>query len=50
MLYWMLLCKILQSNIQDLYKEAASKFKNIKFYDGFLHDLLFEPEWEEIAS
>ncbi|XP_062163228.1 uncharacterized protein LOC133870180 isoform X2 [Alnus glutinosa] len=34
---------------QDLYKEAASKFKNIKLYDGFLHDLLFEPEREEIA-
>ncbi|XP_042988858.1 monoacylglycerol lipase-like [Carya illinoinensis] len=34
---------------KDLYNEAASKFKNIKFYDGFLHDLLFEPEREEIA-
>ncbi|XP_059460279.1 uncharacterized protein LOC132189555 [Corylus avellana] len=35
---------------QDLYKEAASKLKNIKLYDGFLHDLLFEPEREEIAK
>jgi acylglycerol lipase len=35
---------------QDLYEEAASKLKNIKLYDGFLHDLLFEPEREEIAK
>ena len=35
---------------QDLYKEAASEFKDIKLYDGFLHDLLFEPEREEIAQ
>lgn len=28
---------------QDLYDKAASKFKDIKLYDGFLHDLLFEP-------
>ncbi|KAF5743229.1 monoglyceride lipase [Tripterygium wilfordii] len=35
---------------QDLYNEAASKFKDIKLYDGFLHDLLFEPEREEIAQ
>ncbi|XP_027354270.1 uncharacterized protein LOC113864583 [Abrus precatorius] len=34
---------------QDLYNEAASEFKDIKLYDGFLHDLLFEPEREEIA-
>ncbi|XP_004291168.1 PREDICTED: monoglyceride lipase [Fragaria vesca subsp. vesca] len=34
----------------DLYKEAASEFKDIKLYDGFLHDLLFEPEREEIAQ
>ncbi|XVF35425.1 hypothetical protein REPUB_Repub18cG0144600 [Reevesia pubescens] len=34
---------------QDLYNEAASKFKDIKLYDGFLHDLLFEPEREEIG-
>lgn len=35
---------------QDLYNEAPSKFKDIKLYDGFLHDLLFEPEREEIAQ
>ncbi|KAF7817105.1 monoglyceride lipase [Senna tora] len=35
---------------QDLYNEAASLFKEIKLYDGFLHDLLFEPEREEIAQ
>ncbi|GKV03450.1 hypothetical protein SLEP1_g15744 [Rubroshorea leprosula] len=35
---------------QDLYNEAASKFKDIKLYEGFLHDLLFEPEREEIAQ
>lgn len=35
---------------QDLYKEAASEFKDIKLYEGFLHDLLFEPEREEVAQ
>ncbi|KAF7830107.1 monoglyceride lipase [Senna tora] len=35
---------------QDLYNMAASEFKDIKLYDGFLHDLLFEPEREEIAQ
>ncbi|XP_021890492.1 uncharacterized protein LOC110809085 [Carica papaya] len=35
---------------QDLYNEAASKFKDIKLYDGFLHDLLFEPERAEVAQ
>lgn len=35
---------------QDLYNEAPSKFKDIKLYDGYLHDLLFEPEREEIAQ
>lgn len=35
---------------QDLYNEAASKYKDIKLYEGFLHDLLFEPEREEIAQ
>uniref|UniRef100_A0A0D6R6U8 Serine aminopeptidase S33 domain-containing protein n=1 Tax=Araucaria cunninghamii TaxID=56994 RepID=A0A0D6R6U8_ARACU len=35
---------------QDLYNEAASKHKAIKLYDGFLHDLLFEPEREDIAA
>ncbi|KAJ8773650.1 hypothetical protein K2173_005896 [Erythroxylum novogranatense] len=34
---------------QELYNEAASKFKDIKLYEGFLHDLLFEPEREEVA-
>lgn len=35
---------------KDLYDEAASEFKDIKLYEGFLHDLLFEPEHEEIAQ
>ncbi|KAL7159299.1 hypothetical protein ABFS83_01G018300 [Erythranthe nasuta] len=35
---------------QDLYDKAPSKFKDIKLYEGFLHDLLFEPEREEIAQ
>ncbi|XP_026448899.1 uncharacterized protein LOC113349184 isoform X1 [Papaver somniferum] len=35
---------------QDLYNEASSPFKDIKLYDGFLHDLLFEPEREEIGQ
>ncbi|KAK8939791.1 hypothetical protein KSP40_PGU009344 [Platanthera guangdongensis] len=34
---------------RDLYEQAASRHKDIKLYDGFLHDLLFEPEREEIA-
>ncbi|XP_076907127.1 uncharacterized protein LOC143563480 [Bidens hawaiensis] len=34
---------------RDLYNQAASKCKHIKLYDGFLHDLLFEPEREEIG-
>ncbi|KAL6533953.1 hypothetical protein OROHE_013786 [Orobanche hederae] len=34
---------------QDLYDVAPSKYKDIKLYEGFLHDLLFEPEREEIA-
>ncbi|CAL1373425.1 unnamed protein product [Linum trigynum] len=35
---------------QELYNEAASKFKDIRLYEGFLHDLLFEPEREEVAQ
>ncbi|KAK7311761.1 hypothetical protein RJT34_10098 [Clitoria ternatea] len=35
---------------QDLYNKAASEFKDIKLYEGFLHDLLFEPEREEVAQ
>ncbi|KAK9099058.1 hypothetical protein Syun_026103 [Stephania yunnanensis] len=34
---------------QDLYNFASSKFKDIKLYEGFLHDLLFEPEREEVG-
>ena len=34
---------------QDLYNEAASTYKDIKLYEGFLHDLLFEPEHDEGA-
>lgn len=35
---------------QDLYNEAASRFKDIKLYEGLLHDLLFEPERDEVAQ
>lgn len=34
---------------QDLYNEAPSTYKDIRLYDGFLHDLLFEPERDEIG-
>ncbi|XP_020572781.1 uncharacterized protein LOC110019459 [Phalaenopsis equestris] len=33
-----------------LHQEASSSDKSLKLYDGFLHDLLFEPEKEEIIS
>ncbi|RWW68272.1 hypothetical protein BHE74_00024213 [Ensete ventricosum] len=35
---------------QDLYNVAASRHKDIKLYKGFLHDLLFEPERDEVAG
>ncbi|KAK1278550.1 hypothetical protein QJS04_geneDACA017202 [Acorus gramineus] len=35
---------------QRLYDEASSVEKSIKLYDGFLHDLLFEPEREDITQ
>lgn len=35
---------------QDLYNEAASRHKDLRLYEGFLHDLLFEPERDEIAA
>ncbi|KAH7373130.1 hypothetical protein KP509_17G038600 [Ceratopteris richardii] len=35
---------------QDFYISAASKWKRLKLYDGYLHDLLFEPEKEEIIQ
>ncbi|KAM0944685.1 putative 2-acylglycerol O-acyltransferase [Dioscorea sansibarensis] len=35
---------------QDLYNVASSSYKDIKLYDGFLHDLLFEPERDEIGT
>lgn len=35
---------------QELYNQAASKHKTIKLYEGLLHDLLFEPEGDKIAS
>ncbi|KAJ4708100.1 monoglyceride lipase-like [Melia azedarach] len=35
---------------RDLYNKAASMFKDIKLYEGFLHDLLFEPERDEVAQ
>lgn len=33
-----------------LYEEASSSDKSIKLYEGLLHDLLFEPEKDEIAK
>ncbi|KAE8793247.1 monoglyceride lipase [Hordeum vulgare] len=35
---------------QELYREAASRHKDLRLYEGFLHDLLFEPERDEIAA
>lgn len=35
---------------QALYHSAASKHKKLKLYDGYLHDLLFEPERDEVAE
>ncbi|XP_062118087.1 uncharacterized protein LOC133831708 [Humulus lupulus] len=35
---------------QKLYEEAASADKDIKLFDGLLHDLLFEPERQEIME
>lgn len=35
---------------QKLYNEASSTDKTIKLLDGLLHDLLFEPEREEIVK
>lgn len=33
-----------------LYQEASSADKTIRLYEGYLHDLLFEPEKEAIAA
>lgn len=35
---------------RKLYEEASSTDKTIKLYDGFLHDLLFEPERDAITE
>ncbi|WCJ42152.1 alpha/beta-Hydrolases superfamily protein [Euphorbia peplus] len=35
---------------EKLYEEASSTDKTIKLFDGFLHDLLFEPEREDIMN
>ncbi|KAH9321421.1 hypothetical protein KI387_016060 [Taxus chinensis] len=35
---------------RDLHDQAASEHKAIKLYQGLLHDLLFEPERDEIAN
>uniref|UniRef100_A0A0A0LTU4 Serine aminopeptidase S33 domain-containing protein n=1 Tax=Cucumis sativus TaxID=3659 RepID=A0A0A0LTU4_CUCSA len=35
---------------QKLYKEASSTDKSIKLLEGFLHDLLFEPERQSIMK
>uniref|UniRef100_A0A7N0T5L5 Serine aminopeptidase S33 domain-containing protein n=1 Tax=Kalanchoe fedtschenkoi TaxID=63787 RepID=A0A7N0T5L5_KALFE len=35
---------------QDLYDKASSAFKDIKLYEGFLHDLLFEPERDQVGQ
>ncbi|CAJ1936554.1 unnamed protein product [Sphenostylis stenocarpa] len=35
---------------QKLYVEASSTDKSIKLYEGFLHDLLFEPERDAITQ
>ncbi|XP_072978034.1 uncharacterized protein [Typha angustifolia] len=35
---------------QRLYEESPSIDKSIKLYEGYLHDLLFEPERDDIAK
>ncbi|KAF8688335.1 hypothetical protein HU200_042296 [Digitaria exilis] len=35
---------------QRLYSTSMSTNKSIKLYDGYLHDLLFEPERDDIAN
>nr|CAB3456989.1 unnamed protein product [Digitaria exilis] len=35
---------------QRLYNTSMSTNKSIKLYDGYLHDLLFEPERDDIAN
>ncbi|KAM7277762.1 hypothetical protein ACFE04_004896 [Oxalis oulophora] len=35
---------------QKLYEEASSSDKTLKLFEGFLHDLLFEPERKDIAN
>ncbi|KAG6745711.1 hypothetical protein POTOM_050214 [Populus tomentosa] len=35
---------------RKLYEEASSTYKTIKLLEGFLHDLLFEPERDEIMK
>lgn len=35
---------------QRLYQASTSTNKSIKLYDGYLHDLLFEPERDDIAN
>lgn len=35
---------------RKLYEEASSMDKTIKLLDGFLHDLLFEPERDDIVN
>jgi len=35
---------------QKLYEEASSTDKTLKVYEGFFHDLLFEPERDDIAK
>ena len=35
---------------QKLYEEASSNDKTIKLFEGFLHDLLFEPERDYIVQ
>ena len=34
----------------QLHEAACSEDKSLKIYDGLLHDLLFEPEGEEVAE
>ncbi|KAG9133563.1 hypothetical protein Leryth_016518 [Lithospermum erythrorhizon] len=35
---------------EKLHREASSTDKSIKLYDGLLHDLLFEPEKEDVLK
>jgi len=38
------------SGVEDLYRLAASKDKQLKIYPGLMHAILHEPEWLDVAD